>query len=56
MEKRSLHTSGAMHIDGGDYADVHVSGSLKVSGDLRCDELHCSGSTKIDGSMDCGGE
>lgn len=56
MEKRNLHTSGAMHIDGGDYAGVHVSGSLKVSGSIRCDELHCSGSTKIDGSMDCGGE
>lgn len=56
MEKRNLHTSGAMHIDGGDYADVHVSGSLKVNGDIRCDELHCSGSTKIDGSMECGGE
>lgn len=56
MEKRNLHTSGAMHVDGGDYADVHVSGSLKVTGDIRCDTLHCSGSTKIDGSLDCGGE
>lgn len=56
MEKQNLHTSGAMHIAGGDYAAVHVSGSLKVSGDLRCDELHCSGATKIDGGLECGGE
>lgn len=56
MEKRNLHTSGAMHIDGGQYADVHVSGSLKVSGNLGCDELHCSGATKIEGNLDCGGE
>ncbi len=56
MEKQNLHTSGAMHIAGGDYAEVHVSGSLKVSGDLRCDELHCSGATKIDGALECCGE
>lgn len=55
MEKRSLHSSGSKQIDGGDYADVHVSGSVRVNGNLRCDEMHCSGSTRIDGGLECNG-
>ena len=42
MEKKNLHTSGALHIDGGDYNEVHVSGSVKVAGNLACETLHCS--------------
>lgn len=56
MEKKNLHTSGALHIDGGDYNEVHVSGSVKVAGNLACETLHCSGATKIEGALDCKGE
>ena len=51
----NLNTSGAMRIQGGEYGDARVSGSLKVEGDLSCDTLYCSGSTKIDGSLSCKG-
>lgn len=56
MEKKNLHTSGALHVDGGDYNEVHVSGSIKVDGNITCETLRCSGATKIGGALDCKGE
>ena len=54
--KQNLNCSGSTRIEGGEYGEVHVSASLHVNGDLRCDSLHCSGAAKIEGTLSCAGE
>ena len=59
-EKMDLNISGASVMPGGDYARVRISGSGKVSGDLRAEMLRCSGAAKVQGNavareLDCSG-
>lgn len=53
--RQDLKTSGGMHISGGEYNDVRVSGALKVDGTLDCETLHASGAVKVAGDLHCAG-
>lgn len=56
MNTRSnLRSSGGTSIVGGEYASVRVSGALKVSETLDCEELNASGSVKVTGDLRCSG-
>ncbi|MBR6322743.1 MAG: polymer-forming cytoskeletal protein [Lachnospiraceae bacterium] len=48
---RDIKTSGSAEIAGGEYGEIHVSGSARYSGDISCRELHTSGSLKGEGSI-----
>ncbi len=52
-DKMDLKVSGSSRIPGGEYGDVSVSGSLIITGGLKCENLHCSGSTRIADALDC---
>lgn len=56
QEKNNLSISGAGVVAGGEYGCVKFSGSGRVDGDLKCDELRCSGSVKVAGGVECSGE
>lgn len=47
--------SGAGTIPGGEYDKVKVSGSAKLSGDVRCTSLSASGAFGGSGSITCSG-
>lgn len=51
-----MKISGSSTMPGGEYRQVSVSGSGKVQGSLRCEDLRCSGSAKVQGDVDCAGE
>lgn len=48
-EKMDMKISGSSTMPGGEYDRVSISGSGKVAGSLRCEELRCSGSAKVEG-------
>lgn len=48
--------SGAGTIPGGEYDKVKVSGSAKLSGDVRCTSLSASGAFGGSGSIVCSGD
>lgn len=48
--------SGSQEIGGGEYARVSGSGSLKINGSIKCEEMRISGSCKVEGSIDCENE
>lgn len=48
--------AGAGCMVGGEYGNVRVSGSCKISGDISCESIHVSGSTKSEGNIDCRAE
>ena len=54
-ERKDLKTSGGMHISGGEYQDVRVSGALTVDGTLDCETLSASGAVKVAGDLHCVG-
>ncbi len=45
--------SGSGTLAGGEYEKVALSGSIKLSGEVRCTSLHASGSFGGRGSIDC---
>ena len=47
--------SGKTSVPGGEYGEIHVSGSGRVNGDLSCEELHTSGVTTVEGKLNCRG-
>lgn len=53
--RQDLKASGGINIAGGEYASVRVSGALKVSGTLDCEELHASGAVKVSDNLRCSG-
>ena len=53
--RQDLKASGGTSIAGGEYASVRVSGALKVSGTLDCEELHASGAVKVSDNLRCSG-
>lgn len=54
--RQNLKTSGGMHISGGEYGSVCVSGALKVEETLDCEELHSSGAMKVVRDLRCAGK
>lgn len=50
MENISIAGSGK--ISGGEYAAVTISGSGRVTGNLRCTEMRCAGSAHTDGDVE----
>ncbi len=48
--------SGAGQMIGGEYGDVRISGSCKITGDIRCESIKVSGSTTSDGNIVCKGD
>ena len=53
MENISIAGSGK--ISGGEYAAVTISGSGRVTGNLRCTEMRCAGSAHTEGDVACAG-
>ena len=52
-ELNSVRISGSGCCGGGEYSEVRISGSGKITGDVKCDSMHISGSGKIEGEVDC---
>lgn len=52
--KQNYHCASAGVISGGEYGEIHVSGGLKITGDVVCDSLHVSGSVKAASDLTCG--
>lgn len=50
MEKQNVSISGSGKIGGGKYADVRISGSGRVEGDVEADEIRISGAGKVEGN------
>ena len=55
-DKMDLKASGSISVAGGEYGEVKTSASLKVNGNLKCDNLSCSGSAKVAGDLECAGK
>ena len=53
-EKRNLNINGSGSYPGGDFDKVSISGSGKITGDIRCEKFITSGSSKIEGNIACG--
>ncbi|MCD8108353.1 MAG: polymer-forming cytoskeletal protein [Oscillospiraceae bacterium] len=52
----SVHISGSGNVGGGEYENISISGSGKVTSDVRCQSFKSSGSVHIAGSVECSGE
>ncbi len=52
----SVHISGAGNVGGGEYENISISGSGKVTSDVKCQSLKSAGSVHIAGSVECSGE
>lgn len=52
----NLFISGAGTASGGEYREVHVSGAVKITGDVRCESVRASGSIAVAGDLRCAGE
>lgn len=48
---KSLKLSGSARTSGGQYDTVHGSGSIRIDGDVTCDDFHMSGSSRIEGNL-----
>lgn len=49
-----MHISGSGSIPAGEYNDrISISGSGRISGDVRCEGLSCSGAASCEGSVSC---
>ncbi len=53
--KMDMRISGSGNMPGGEYGSVRISGSGRVNGFVRCDELSVSGSGKLEG-VACAGD
>lgn len=51
-----MKISGSGVITSGEYDDIRISGSGKLSGLIRCKSLHCSGSAKGEAEIECEAE
>lgn len=47
-----MKISGSGCIGGGEYDNIHISGSGKVEGPVRCKNIHCSGSVRCKGTVE----
>lgn len=45
--------AGAGTISGGEYNAVRCSGSVKITGNIKCNSFSCSGATKAEGAIEC---
>ena len=50
-KKQNLNISSKLHLVGGDYKKVHISGSGTFSGDLNCDTFQTSGKANLEGNL-----
>ncbi|MCU7190357.1 hypothetical protein [Turicibacter sanguinis] len=50
-KKQNLNISSKLHLVGGDYKKVHISGSGTLSGDLNCDTFQTSGKANLEGNL-----
>ena len=48
-----MKISGSGVIASGEYDDIKISGSGKLSGLIRCKSLHCSGAAKGEAEIEC---
>lgn len=55
-ELNSVRISGSGYCGGGEYYEIRISGSGRITGDVKCDSMHISGSGKIEGEVDCKNE
>lgn len=51
FNKPSIKISGSGSAGGGDYEQIKISGSGKLTGDASCETFKVSGSTAIEGSL-----
>lgn len=51
----NISISGSGVISTGEYEKVHIAGSCRMGGNIRCQEFHCSGSAKGDADITCSG-
>ncbi len=51
-----MKISGSGTIATGEYEDIKISGSGKITGKILCKSLHCSGAAKADGDIECQNE
>ena len=52
--KQNYHCASSGEITSGEYGEIRVSGSAKMTGDVVCDSLRVSGSVKAAGDLTCG--
>ena len=52
--KQNYHCASAGVITGGEYGEIHVSGGLKITGEVVCDSLRVSGGVKAASDLTCG--
>ena len=52
---QNAHFAGAGTVAGGNYNEVKCSGSVKITGDIKCKRFSCSGAAKAVGNIDCEG-
>lgn len=52
----NLFIAGAGAASGGEYRDVRVSGSVKITDSVRCRSVHASGAIAVAGDLHCAGE
>jgi cytoskeletal protein CcmA (bactofilin family) len=52
----NIHQAGSVKISKGEYEEIKVSGSTKIEGPVRCQELWASGSLRAIDLLDCTGE
>lgn len=48
-----MKISGSGSIPAGEYEGIHISGSGRIVGPVRCDNIHVSGSMHAEDSIDC---
>ncbi|KMK75606.1 polymer-forming cytoskeletal protein [Alkalihalobacillus pseudalcaliphilus] len=51
-EKGNLIISGSGSATGGEYDQVKISGSGRISGDIECEKFLCNGSSKVEGDIE----
>lgn len=50
-QKENLNISSKLHLVGGEYKKVHVSGSATFAGDLKCEAFQTSGKANLQGNL-----
>ncbi|MGM9986248.1 MAG: hypothetical protein ACI35O_03365 [Bacillaceae bacterium] len=48
-KNKNISISGSGSAGGGNYDDIHISGSGTIYGNTTCEDFKCSGSAKIEG-------
>lgn len=52
----NINIAGSGKISGGEYAQVKISGSGRVLGNIRCTDLRSAGSAHVEGDVECAGQ